>query len=118
MTNRQGQFMKLEQLLTPIQPIEIVGPLDKVISELACDSRQVQPDTLFFALPGAKVDGFDYLPQALQAGAIAIIAEQIPKTCVENVCYIKVTNARQAMAVVAAEFYGHPTVGVPVIGVT
>ncbi|MEE4254188.1 MAG: UDP-N-acetylmuramoyl-L-alanyl-D-glutamate--2,6-diaminopimelate ligase, partial [Desulfuromusa sp.] len=39
-------------------------------------------------------------------------------TCVENVCYIKVTNARQAMAVVAAEFYGHPTVGVPVIGVT
>ena len=118
MTNLKRQQMELEQLLTPIKPLEIVGSLAKVVSGLACDSRQVQADTLFFALPGAKVDGFDYLPQALQAGAIAIVAEQLPETRENDICYIKVANARQAMAVMAAEFYGHPTADVPVIGVT
>jgi len=110
--------MQLEQLLIPTQPLKIVGSLDKVITGLACDSRQVEPNMLFFALPGVKVDGFDFLPQALQAGAVAVVAEQIPETCVEGVCYIKVANARQAMAVIGAEFYGNPTADVPVIGVT
>ena len=118
MVNRQGQQMKLEQLLTRVKPLEIVGSSAKVISGLACDSRQVQAGMLFFALPGVKADGFDYLPQALKAGAIAILAEQIPETCVDNICYIKVANARQTMAAIAAEFYGHPTADVPVIGVT
>ena len=118
MSNLLGRHMKLKQLLTSIEPIEIVGSLEKVISGLACDSRQVQADMLFFALPGVKVDGFDYLPQVLQAGAIAIIAEQIPTVCAEDVCYIKVNNVRQSMAVIAAEFYAHPSASVPVIGVT
>ena len=110
--------MNLEKLLTTIQPLEVVGSPERMVSGLAYDSRQVQADMLFFALPGIKVDGFDYLPQALQAGAIAVVAEQIPKDCVANVCYIKVANVRQAMAVMATEFYGNPTADVTVIGVT
>ncbi|MFK5925528.1 MAG: UDP-N-acetylmuramoyl-L-alanyl-D-glutamate--2,6-diaminopimelate ligase [Desulfuromusa sp.] len=114
----QGQHMKLEKLLTPIQSLALVGSAEKVISGLVCDSRQVKADMLFFALPGVNADGFDYLPQALQKGAIVVVAEQVPEACVEGVCYIKVANVRQTMAVMAAEFYGHPTVDVPVIGVT
>ena len=110
--------MELEQLLTPIKPLAVAGSLAKVISGLACDSRQVQAGMLFFALPGVKADGFDYLPQALQAGAIAIVAEQLPEAREDDICYVKVANARQAMAVIAAEYYGHPTADVPVIGVT
>jgi UDP-N-acetylmuramoyl-L-alanyl-D-glutamate--2,6-diaminopimelate ligase len=118
MSDSQGQQMKLKKLLTIIHPLAITGSAELVVSGLACDSRQVQADMLFFALPGVKVDGFDYLPQALKAGATAVVSEQIPTECVENVCYIKVANVRQTMAVMAAEFYGNPTVGVPVIGVT
>ncbi|MDX2493841.1 MAG: UDP-N-acetylmuramoyl-L-alanyl-D-glutamate--2,6-diaminopimelate ligase [Desulfuromusa sp.] len=110
--------MKLEKLLTTIQPLAIAGSAEVVVSGLACDSRQIQADMLFFALPGVKVDGFDYLPQALQAGATAVVAEQIPEGCAANICYIKVANVRQAMAVMAAEFYGNPTDGISVIGVT
>ncbi|MCF6267438.1 MAG: UDP-N-acetylmuramoyl-L-alanyl-D-glutamate--2,6-diaminopimelate ligase [Desulfuromusa sp.] len=118
MSDQQGQHMKLEKLLTTIQPLVIAGSAEVVVSGLAYDSRQVQPNMLFFALPGVKIDGFDYLPLALQAGATVVVAEKIPESCIENICYIKVANVRQAMAVMAAEFYGNPTDGVPVIGVT
>ncbi|MCK5826341.1 MAG: UDP-N-acetylmuramoyl-L-alanyl-D-glutamate--2,6-diaminopimelate ligase [Desulfuromusa sp.] len=110
--------MELKKLLKRIQPLELLGSADLVVSGLACDSRQVQDGLLFFALPGVKVDGFDYLAQALQAGAVAVVAEKIPEECMENVCYIKVANARRAMAVMAAEFYGNPTLGALTIGVT
>ena len=110
--------MELKKLLERIQPLEIRGFSNLDITGLANDSRQVQPETIFFALPGVKVDGFDYLSQALKAGAIAVVAEAIPAECMESVCYIKVANARQAMALMAAEFYGNPTQGVAVIGVT
>ena len=118
MSGLQEQHIKLERLLSPIKPLAIVGSTEKTISGLACNSQQVQAGMLFFALPGVKVDGFDYLPQALKAGAIAVVAERVPEDCVEDVCYIKVANVRQTMAVVGAEFYGHPTEGIPVIGVT
>ncbi len=110
--------MKLEKLLTTIQPLEIIGLTDRDIEGLSCDSRQVATGMMFFALPGVKVDGLDYLPQALQAGATTVVAEKIPENCMDNICYISVANVRQAMAVMAAEFYGNPTLGIPVIGVT
>lgn len=118
MVDLQGQQMKLEKLLTSIQPLEIIGDAKRVVTGLACDSRQVEADTLFFALPGVKVDGFDYLPQALNAGAVAVVAERFPSACLANICYIKVANVRRTMALMAAAFYGNPTVGIPVIGVT
>ena len=110
--------MKLEKLLTTIQPLEIIGTTERAVVGLAYDSRQVQTGMVFFALPGVKVDGLDYLPQALQAGAATVVVETIPEDCVEGICYIKVVNVRQAMAVMAAEFYGNPTEGVTVVGVT
>ena len=118
MSNLQGQPINLEKLLTVIQPAAVVGSVKRVVSGLAYDSRQVEPGMVFFALPGVNVDGFDYLPQALARGAVAVVAEQIPAACADDVCFISVTNVRQAMAVIAAEFYGNPTENIPVIGVT
>ncbi|WP_321370094.1 UDP-N-acetylmuramoyl-L-alanyl-D-glutamate--2,6-diaminopimelate ligase [uncultured Desulfuromusa sp.] len=118
MVSLRERHMKLGQLLKMIQPLEIVGKEAVGISGVACDSRKVQAGMLFFALPGVKCDGYEYLPQALEAGAVAVVAEQIPDVCAEGICYIRVANARRAMAVMAAEYYGQPTVDVPVIGVT
>ncbi len=110
--------MKLAQLLTKIQPQAVVGSVEQEISGLSCDSRKVESGMIFFALPGEQVDGFAYSPQALRAGAVAVVAAQLPAECDENVCYIKVANVRQAMARMAAEFYGNPTANIPVIGIT
>ncbi len=110
--------MKFEELLAKVEPLAIVGSPEVVVSDLSCDSRKVRDGALFFALPGANVDGFEFLPQALNAGAIAVVSEQIPKDCFDNICYVKVGNVRHSMAVMAAEYYGNPTVDVPVIGIT
>ncbi|MCK5826441.1 MAG: UDP-N-acetylmuramoyl-L-alanyl-D-glutamate--2,6-diaminopimelate ligase [Desulfuromusa sp.] len=118
MTVLQRHPITLQKLLTEIQPITVIGSVQQEISGLAYDSRQVKPGMVFFALPGVKVDGFDYLPQALQGGAIAVVAERLPEDYAEDICFIQVINVRQVMAVMAAQFYGDPTVDIPVIGVT
>lgn len=118
MTALQSQPIVLQKLLTGIQPIAVVGSVEQKISGLAYDSRQVEPGMVFFALPGVKVDGFAYLPQALQRGAVAVVAEQLPENGTEDICFIQVDNVRQTMAVMAAQFYGNPTADIPVIGVT
>ncbi len=110
--------MKLKKLLERIQPQEILGSSELVVTGLAYDSRQVQPGMIFFALPGVKVDGVDFISQALVSGAVAIIAERLPKSCPADVCFVRVANARLAMAQIAAGYYEDPTLGVPVIGVT
>ena len=51
------------------------------ITGLTCDSRQVEPGFLFVALPGARLDGRDYIPDALGRGAVAVLAP--PGTAIE-----------------------------------
>jgi UDP-N-acetylmuramoyl-L-alanyl-D-glutamate--2,6-diaminopimelate ligase len=76
----------------------------------------VQPGDIFFALPGTKADGHAFIPEAVRRGAVAAVGERalggLP------VPYIRVPNARQAMAHAACAFYGHPTEKIPTIGVT
>lgn len=110
--------MELNKLLTGIKTEEITGSSAVQVKNLAYDSRQVQAGSLFFALPGVKTDGHDYIPQALEQGAAAIVCEHLPQVCPSNICFVKAANVRLAMAKVAATFYGEPTYGIPVVGVT
>ena len=57
---------------------EAQGPragLAVAVSKIASDSRKVEPGTLFFAVPGTKVDGMSFVPQAVAAGAVAVVGE-------------------------------------------
>jgi UDP-N-acetylmuramoyl-L-alanyl-D-glutamate--2,6-diaminopimelate ligase len=110
--------MELRKLIETTEVLSVVGSVDITISSLEYDSRNAKSDSLFFALPGVKVDGFDYIQSALKKGATAIICARLPESCPANVCFVQVANVRLAMAQVAAEFYGHPTDGIPVVGVT
>ncbi len=92
----------------PVPNIEVRG--------LAWDSRRVRPGDLFFALPGQKHDGHEFIPQAISRGTVAVVGERdltgLP------VPYIRVEDARAALAQAAAAFYGHPTRKLTAIGVT
>jgi UDP-N-acetylmuramoyl-L-alanyl-D-glutamate--2,6-diaminopimelate ligase len=81
------------------------------------DSRRVMPGTVFVALKGQKADGTAFVPQALAAGAAAIVAEQPPLSPV-NVPWVVVPRARLALALLSAEFYGHPSRQMQVVGIT
>jgi UDP-N-acetylmuramoyl-L-alanyl-D-glutamate--2,6-diaminopimelate ligase len=81
------------------------------------DSRGVVPGSMFVALRGLKADGVTFVPQALAAGAAAIVAEQ-PPSAAASVPWLVVTNARRALALLAAEFFGHPSRQMQVVGIT
>ncbi len=110
--------MKLQDMLAAVEPLTIVGEQNPDVSGLAYDSRQVGPGGLFFALPGVKVDGFDFIPQALDLGAAAVVAERVPDPVPEGATFVRVANARKAMALMGAAYYGHPSQDIPVIGIT
>ncbi len=110
--------MKLAALLQTIETELIVGATDLNLTGLCCDSRQVSPGNIFFALPGSQVDGLAYVPQAIDNGATVVVVEQLPEEPPAATCFVQVAKVRQAMAQLAAAHHGHPTRGVPVIGVT
>jgi UDP-N-acetylmuramoyl-L-alanyl-D-glutamate--2,6-diaminopimelate ligase len=71
---------------------------------IAADSRKVKPGDLFVAVPGSKSDGLTFVPQALAAGAVAVMAEQAADVPAQ-VAFIQVANARRALALAAAAFF-------------
>jgi UDP-N-acetylmuramoyl-L-alanyl-D-glutamate--2,6-diaminopimelate ligase len=92
------------------------GAADRAISGLTADSREVKPGYLFAALPGTQVDGAKYIPQAVAAGAAAIIASQSAKDS-GAATLIRSGNPRQLFAQVAARFAGaQPDIVVAVTG--
>jgi len=90
---------------------------DVVCTGVEYDSRKAKPGSVFVALPGQKADGATFASQALASGAVAIVSErQRP----ENVpgSWVVVGNARLALAYLAAEFFGHPSRRMKVVGIT
>jgi UDP-N-acetylmuramoyl-L-alanyl-D-glutamate--2,6-diaminopimelate ligase len=88
---------------------------DVEVADLAYDSRAVGPGTLFFCVPGFKIDGHDFAPRAVERGAAALVVERpldlgVPEVLVES--------AREAMAPAAAAFHGDPTARLDVVGIT
>jgi UDP-N-acetylmuramoyl-L-alanyl-D-glutamate--2,6-diaminopimelate ligase len=76
------------------------------IDGIASDSRKVKPGYLFVAVPGTKADGLAFVPQALAAGAAAVMAERAPEGLPDSVAFVQAPNVRRALALVAARFYG------------
>ncbi len=93
------------------------GLRHKSIHGLQYDSRKLEPDDLFFAFPGEHVDGHQFIPAALDAGAAAIVSERkAPAPYSEP--WIQVPHDRQALANAALRFYGRPDHQLKLTGVT
>ena len=89
---------------------------DPEISALSYDSRTASAGSLFFALPGAKTNGAEFAQQAAGKGAAAVVAESSVEDC--GCPVVRVSDARAAMADIAAAFYGHPDRSLKCAGVT
>ena len=114
--------MRLEQLLEGARAIGAGAPGDAdaeaagvEIDGLAYDSRQVRGGELFFCVSGFRQDGHEFAPQALAAGARALVVERPLGLGVPEV---RVPSVRAAMAPLAASFFGRPSHELKVAGVT
>jgi UDP-N-acetylmuramoyl-L-alanyl-D-glutamate--2,6-diaminopimelate ligase len=94
------------------------GDLDRPVSGLAIDSRRVMPGNVFFALPGRRADGHTFIDEAINRGAVAVVAERIPAATSARVTYVQVADARRALARVAQRFYKFPDKSLDLVGIT
>jgi len=94
------------------------GPLDRPISALAIDSRRVVPGTVFFALPGLRADGAQFVDEAVSRGAVAVVTARLPAAPPARVTFVQVADPRAMLARVAQRFYRFPDRDLTVAGVT
>jgi len=109
--------MKISALVKRIPRYRIAGSPETEIACLYYDSRQVSPGGAFFAVRGSVVDGHRFIDDALTRGAVAVFMEE-ERQLPAGVVAVVVDNARFALALASAEFFGDPTMTMPTVGVT
>ena len=126
-----GRAEPLTTLLAQLPGRLLVADVDPVLSSafvrrVTDDSRAVGADTLFVAVPGMSQDGHRYIPQAIAAGALAVVGSHPLDSLKErswwpgatDVPFVQVTDSREALACLSAAFFGFPSREQTVIGVT
>lgn len=110
------RFPRLEGLLEGLGAELSAGAGDRRIRGVTCDSRAVEPASLFIAVPGERFDGHDFVPAAVAAGAAAVLVEKPPPN--PGIPFARVQDCRRAAGTVAAAFHGYPAAAMRLAGVT
>lgn len=108
----------LQDLLNNVSIQQVTGDTNLFIKNICLDSREAVTDSLFIAVPGSKVDGHQYISEAIAAGSRAIICEQKPEYIARDVTYIQVPNTTQALGIIASNFYKNPSTKLKLVAVT
>ena len=114
----------LEKLIAGIEVVGSLGDRNREIEHIAFDSRKVRQGSLFVAIPGKKYDGKTFLKEAVDKGAIAVIAQSSLKslpsliTKKNNATTLCVEDSRKALSKISANYYGQPFKDLSLTGVT
>lgn len=108
----------LRDLLYKVKLEEVNGPTNIAIDTLTFDSRKTMKFGLFVAIKGEASDGHLFINQSISKGAVSIVCEVLPEVLNPKVTYVKVSDSRLALGLVAANFFSHPADEIKVIGVT
>ncbi len=110
--------MLLKELLRGVPHIHIYGPLAVDIRGITFDSRQVQKGDLFVCLSGTRTDGHQFIHEALNKGAVAVVVEGEADYAGTDNTVIRALKPRQVLSKLADKYYGHPSQALRLIGVT
>ncbi|MEZ6005152.1 MAG: UDP-N-acetylmuramoyl-L-alanyl-D-glutamate--2,6-diaminopimelate ligase, partial [Planctomycetota bacterium] len=93
-------------------------PAGLVLTGVQLDSRRVQPGDLFVALAGSQRDGWSFVPQAIERGAAAILASDLPAGMALPIPVWLHPDPRRALGLAAATFAGNPSRDLEVVAIT
>jgi UDP-N-acetylmuramoyl-L-alanyl-D-glutamate--2,6-diaminopimelate ligase len=110
--------MKAKELFSVLDHPNLVGPDDVQIDALGYDSRSLQRNHCFIAIPGTLRDGHDFIPAAIAAGASAIVCEKLPMQRIPGVCFCQVKDSAGAAASLFNKWYDYPSGKLQLVGVT
>lgn len=110
--------MILDDLIQAVVLQKTTGKTEIEISSIQFDSRRVKPGSVFVATRGTASDGHQYIPVAIEKGAVAVVCEEIPAETDPNVVYLKVENSSDALGKMASAWYDFPSSKLILVGVT
>src|SRR5271155_4785322 len=108
--------MTFQQLLDGAEVLAQSG--DPGVSSVEYNSRRVKPGCVFVAIRGESSDGNQFIDQAIQAGAVAVVTDSAVETPRPGVAWAVVPNGRRALARVSANFYKKPAERIAITGIT
>ena len=107
--------MKLRELLDGVTLIRVDADQDVEITSVSYDTREIENGALFVALPGTKHDGHNFINQALERGAAAVLCQTPPD---REGPWLVAPDSRAALAQVSANWFGHPGQELTLLAVT
>lgn len=111
-------MITLKDILYKVSINKVIGNTNVAITNVEFDSRKVSLNDVFVATRGTVSDGHEYIKNAVNQGAIAIVCEELPEDTVNGITYVKVDNAQKALAFMASNFYDNPSDNLQLVGVT
>ncbi len=108
----------LSDIIEGLAFTELQGSADMEISAVVFDSRKVIPGCLFVAVKGTVADGHDFILQAINDGAVAVICEVLPARVTGEVDFLMVADSSVALGLVSANFYDNPSAKLKLVGIT
>ena len=108
----------LKDILYKVGIEAVHGATDIAISKIEFDSRKIELNDVFVAVRGSLSDGHNFIKNALDLGAVAIVCEEFPEVIVNGATYIKVKDTNEALAFLAANYYGNPSANIRLVGIT
>jgi UDP-N-acetylmuramoyl-L-alanyl-D-glutamate--2,6-diaminopimelate ligase len=108
----------LRDILYKVPIRSVAGSTDIEVKDIQIDSRKVKPGSVFIAVKGVAADGHQFIEKALENGASAVIGETALSSPKGNAVYVQVENSAAAAGYMAHNFYGQPSAGMKVVGVT
>lgn len=109
---------RINDILKKCKITEVIGRDDRLVANLAFDSRKCSDEVAFFALKGTQVDGHDFIGKAIESNCKVVVCERMPETICDDVTYYIVDNSAEALGYAASEFYGRPSEKLRLVGVT
>lgn len=108
--------MKLGTLLSGVEILAYSADLEEEIAGVSYDSRKTAPGDLFVAMTGYAADGHDFIPAAVQRGAVCVLCERVVEGI--DVPWVQVVSCRRALAQIGANWFSHPAEEMVMVGVT
>ena len=109
---------QLKDILFGVQIEAIQGSTAQTIDTIQFDSRQVGEGDLFVAVKGEQADGHNFIEKAIAKGAAAIVCQEKPEGSDDSVVWISTQNSREALAILASNYYERPSAQLKLVGVT
>jgi UDP-N-acetylmuramoyl-L-alanyl-D-glutamate--2,6-diaminopimelate ligase len=111
-------MIELSKIIPGINCISITGNAAVKIENIVFDSRAVTDGSLFVAVKGTRSDGHDYISNAINSGASAIICEKLPDNPDKRITWIVTDNSAKALGQASSGFFGNPSSLLKLVGVT